>query len=176
MGLGKGTIYLVFLSPPSRLLPHKTAAFPSAEAAANSSFSLCSTPSSYQVAVLKNKQKSGGRGGGEGRRQAQTPRGPFDGTPCLGWIIIQKCFSLMSSENLSVLELRLQDEPHLWHQVKGKLEMTPTSSFPGQLLSHGTRLSRQIKINLKTNKKHKRVLCISMIPALIRLNEAGRLL
>lgn len=28
MGLGKGTIYLVFLSLPSRLLPHKTAAFP----------------------------------------------------------------------------------------------------------------------------------------------------
>lgn len=93
-----------------------------------------------------------------------------------GLFIIQKCFSLMSSENLSVLELRLQDEPHLWHQVKGKLEMTPTSSFPGQLLSHGTHSSRQIKINLKTNKKHKRVLCISMIPALIRLNEAGRLL
>ena len=53
---------------------------------------------------------------GEGGRQAQTPRDHFDGPPCLGWIIIQECFALMSAEDLSVPELRLQDDPDLWHR------------------------------------------------------------
>lgn len=57
--IGYGSEHLSGVSQPSikaagnTHLPRKTAAFPNTEAAASNSFSLCFTPSSYQVAVSK---------------------------------------------------------------------------------------------------------------------------
>lgn len=54
------------------------------------------------------------RGEGEDRPRHQEDH--FDGPPCLGWIIIQERFALVSAKDLSVPELRLQDDPDLWHR------------------------------------------------------------